>query len=197
MPGNMTHRERVLRAVSLTEPDRVPMDLGSHDTNIHKIAYRNLKNHMGLLAERPVTLKSQMAQEALVDPEILSALDIDVRGVFRGSPDKKGPGEQPDGTWIDDWGVTRAKPTRGYYYEVVPPFPLGGDITVSDIVNYPWPDPDDPGIFRGLKQQVEHWRSTTDCAVVLNLPSPFVYQTQLLRGFEDWYADLVGNTQRL
>ena len=48
--------------------------------------------------------------------------------------------------------------------------------------HYPWPDPDDPGITRGLKAQVEHWRSTTDCALVLNLHSPFIHQTQYLRG---------------
>ena len=196
MPTTTTHRERVLRAVSLQEPDRVPMDLGSHlNSSIHKIAYENLKNHMGLLTGCPMTLKSKMMQDVMVDDEILDALDIDVRGVYCGGPDDAGPGEQPDGTWIDEWGVIRAKPEKGYYYDVIPPAPLAGDITISDIVNYPWPNPDDPGITRELKRQVKHWRSTTDCALVLNLHSPFVHQTQYLRGFEDWYTDLAGNTK--
>ena len=146
MPQSMTHRERVLQAVSLKEPDRVPMDLGSHlNSSIHMIAYENLKNYMQLLTGRPMTLKSKMMQDVMVDDEILNALDIDVRGVFYGAPDNAGPGDQPDGTWIDEWGVIRAKPEEGYYYDVIPPAPLAGDISLSDIVNYPWPDPDDPG----------------------------------------------------
>ncbi len=46
--------------------------------------------------------------------------------------------------------MRRAKPATGWYYDTVPPAPLTGDISLSDIVHYPWPDPDDPGITRGL-----------------------------------------------
>ena len=48
MPETMSHRERVLRAVALKEPDRAPMDLGSHlNSSIHMTAYARLKRTWG------------------------------------------------------------------------------------------------------------------------------------------------------
>ena len=45
----MTSRERVLRAISHEEPDRVPIDLGGMgSTNIMSIAYNRLKTHLGV-----------------------------------------------------------------------------------------------------------------------------------------------------
>jgi hypothetical protein len=121
----MTHRQRVMAAVSLQEPDRAPMDLGSHlNSSIHQDAYGPLKQRLGLCLDRPVRVKSKMMQDVLVDDEVLNALDIDVRGVFYGAPDDSGPGDQPDGIWIDEWGVRRAKPATGWYYDTVPPAPL-------------------------------------------------------------------------
>jgi hypothetical protein len=111
MPDTMSHCERVLRAVALKEPDRAPMDLGSHlNSSIHMAGYAKLKTHLALLADKSMRLKTKMMQDVVVDDEVLNALDIDVRGVFYGTPDNAGPGDQPDGTWIDEWGVRRAMP---------------------------------------------------------------------------------------
>jgi uroporphyrinogen decarboxylase len=68
---------------------------------------------------------------------------------------------------------------------------------MSDIVNYPWPDPDDPGYVQGLKERLKWIRENTDCATILTLPAPFVHISQYLRGFEDWYVDLIINTKRI
>jgi uroporphyrinogen decarboxylase len=92
--------------------------------------------------------------------------------------------------------VERVKPDHSYYHDQKS-FPLSGEITVSDIANYPWPDPDDPGILKGLKERIRWIRENTDCAAVMWIPTPFVHVSQYVRGFEDWYVDLALNTKVL
>ena len=48
----MTHRERVLAAVSHRQPDRVPLDLGgTRDSSIVVEGYERLKKHFGVQDE--------------------------------------------------------------------------------------------------------------------------------------------------
>ena len=200
MPEQMTHRERVLRAISHQEADRVPMDLGGHsDSSIHVIAYENLKDYLGIKIDRKPPLVSKIMQDVMVDEEVLDALDIDVRGVYAGTTATRSTDhdeaddQQAGGIWVDEWGVKRIRPEGSYYYDVTGEAPLGGEITIADIVNYPWPDPDDPKITLGLEEQIDHWKNTTDCAIVCRVPSPFIHVSQYVRGFEDWFMDLAAN----
>lgn len=190
----MSRRERVMTAVSLREPDRVPMDLGSHvNSSIHVVAYEALKKHLGLEIPTVPALVSKMMLDVRVDDPVLEALHIDARGVFAGLPEKGNPDDLKSGEWVDEWGVKRVMPPGAFYYDMVLPAPLGGDITAADIARYPWPRAQDNGVSENLKKQVKHIRNTTDCAIVLNLPSAFVHQSQYMRGFEDWFMDLAAN----
>jgi uroporphyrinogen decarboxylase len=183
----MTHRERVLTAIAHQQPDRVPIDLGAtRDSTIVIGGYERLKDHFGLTTQNEVI--SQMMQVVRVDERILEALDIDVRAVLPGGPDRGGDVSLKGDRYRDKWGVERVRPEGGIYYDQVT-FPLSGEITVKDISNHPWPDPDDPGRIRGLKEQARHITHDLGCAAVLNLPSGFVHVSQYLRGFEDWYVD--------
>ena len=191
MPVDMTHRERVLAALSHREPDRVPIDLAStRDSSIVVEGYERLKKHFGVVEENRIT--SSMMQVVDVNERILQALDIDTRAVNPGPPDKGKDQFVGENQYKDEWGVVRVKPPGGIYYDQVSA-PLSGPITVSDIVNYPWPDPYDKGRLRGLKERVREIRESTDCAAVLNLPSAFVHVSQYLRGFEDWYVDIAAD----
>jgi len=181
----MSHRERVIKALSREEPDRVPFDLGSTgNSGIHIAAYQKLKAHFGIEAEDTILHKFQ--QTVYVHEPILEALDIDFRPVGYGSPD--GWPDVPVGEdgYRDEWGVVRRKPPGSLYYDLAEA-PLAGQISIQDIVNYPWPDPTDPGYVRGLRDRLLHYRQNTDYAIVLRLPGPFVHTTQFLRGFEDWF----------
>lgn len=190
----MSHRERVMTAISLKEPDRVPMDLGSHvNSSIHIVAYEALKQHLGVRIEGLPPLVSKMMLDVKVDEPVLQALHIDTRGVFAGLPDKGNPDDLEGGEWVDEWGVKRIMPPGAHYYDLVLPAPLGGDITAVDIARYPWPQPKNGAVVENLKKQVKYLRETTDCAIVLNLPSAFVHQSQYMRGFEDWFMDLAAN----
>lgn len=191
----MTHRERLLAALSHEQPDKVPIDLGGTvDSSIVVEGYENLKRHFGIEAENK--LVNRMMRVVDVDERILKALDIDTRGVFMGAPIKGADQEVGPDRYRDLWGVVRVKPEHSYYYDIRS-FPLSGEITVSDIANHPWPDPDDPGFVQGLKERVRWIRDNTECGAVLALPAPFVHVSQYLRGFEDWYCDVALNTKIL
>ena len=194
MAEKMTHRERVLSAVSLREPDLLPIDVGGHrDSSIHTVAYERLKEHLNM--SFPTVFVDRMQQAARLDEEVLQILDVDTRGVYPGIPDKSMASDLSDETWIDGWGVVRHKPEGSHYYDLKEA-PLAGDISIKDILNYSWPDPHDPGIIRGLREKVKQARNRADFAVVMNLPAPIVHISQYLRGFLDWYIDLAVN-QRL
>ncbi len=193
--SQMTHRERVITALSHKEPDRVPIDLAStRDSSIVVEGYEQLKEYFGIVEENRLT--SRMMQVVDVNEQILKKLDIDTRAVNPGSPDKQTEIEISENQYKDEWGVVRVNPPGTLYYDQVT-FPLSGEITIRDIVTYPWPDPHDPGRIRGLKERVREIREEADCAAILNLPSAFVHISQYLRGFEDWFADIKANPKLL
>jgi uroporphyrinogen decarboxylase len=192
MVAAMTHRERVIAALSHQEPDTVPIDFAStRDSSIVVEGYEQLKEHFGIQAEN--TLTSRMMRVVDVDERILRALDTDTRGVFPATPPDVILGE---GRYRDEWGVERVRPPGSFYYDERS-FPLAGDITMGDILHYPWPDPQHPIRRTGLKERVRQIRDATDCAVVLNLQSAFVHTSQYLRGFEDWFMDFARDRRLL
>lgn len=188
----MTHRQRVMAALSHEAPDRVPLDFAStRDSSIVVEGYERLKHHFGIRAENVLT--SRMMQVVDVDERILQALDIDTRGVFPATPsDKILSGDR----YRDEWGVERVQPPGSFYYDQLH-FPLAGEITEGDIIRYPWPDPHDPTRSKGLKDRVKQIRNETNCATVLNLQSGFVHTSQYLRGFEDWFLDFARDRKLL
>lgn len=183
----MTPRERVLAALNHREPDRLPMDVGTaRFTGIVQACYERLRAHLGYGA--PGAIVDRMQQ--LVDPDerVLVALGADLRAFAQGVPDRGGDVELPGGRYRDEWGVTRRRPEGCHYYELESA-PLAGALTVADIARYPWPDPTDPGIVRGLRDKAAKLRAS-GYAVMYNARFNIVHTMQYLRGFEDWYMDL-------
>jgi len=139
----LSHRERVIRALSHQEPDRVPFDLGGTvNSSIHIEEYQKLKAHFGIEAED--TIVHKMMQTALVHEPVLEALDIDFRPVLPGPPD--GVADIPVGEdgYQDEWGVVRRKPPGTLYYDLVKS-PLAGAITC---LLYTSPSPRDATLSR-------------------------------------------------
>ncbi len=187
----MTHRERLLAALEHREPDRLPMDLGStRFTGMVRPAYESLTKYLGFGDTGPLVDRMQQLYE--LDERVLQYLDVDARGVSLGSPDRSSEAILPDGSWRDEWGVIRVQPPGCHYYELRVS-PLAGAITAADIARYPFPDPTDPGRFRGLRERARYLKEETDYAVIYNARYHLVHQTQYLRGFEDWYCDLAGD----
>jgi uroporphyrinogen decarboxylase len=74
-------------------------------------------------------------------------------------------------------------------------FPLSGEKTIEDLEKYPWPDPNDEERFKGLREQAVSLRKSTDYALITMFPRPFVSLSQFLRGYTDWFMDLITNRE--
>jgi len=72
----MTSRERVQKALSHEEPDRVPIDLGGFQTGIHKKAYESLLEHLGLNDE--IMIMDPIQQLAKPCEGLLERFHVDV-----------------------------------------------------------------------------------------------------------------------
>jgi uroporphyrinogen decarboxylase len=189
--ANMSHRERVLRALNHQEPDRVPLDLGgTRSTSLVVEAYEKLNRHLG--SEEPLRIFSKWLNIAHPSQAMLRRFDIDTRSLSQGSPDAWQDIVFSDGSYQDEWGVVRSRPPGSLYYDLTKS-PLGGDADLADLEQFRWPDPHDPGRCRGLAEAAAHLQQATDYAVILNMPGGIVHQAQFLRGFEDWFTDLIVN----
>jgi len=196
MRESLTHRERVLIALNHQEPDRVPLDLGgTYASSISRKAYENLKQYLTL--NHPTVIMRKWADIVKPDESILTYFDIDTR-IIMPRADKgwvEGWREEvlPDGSSKDEWGLIRVKPANGCYF--MKEFPLSGEKKIHDLEKYPWPNPDDGERFKGLKEQAIFLRKSTDYALIGIFPRPFVSLSQFLRGYMDWFMDLVANRE--
>jgi uroporphyrinogen decarboxylase len=73
----MNSRERVLKALSHAEPDRIPMDLSGHrSSGISAIAYARLRKHLGF-EKKPIRVYDPVQQLAVVDEDVLRRFHVD------------------------------------------------------------------------------------------------------------------------
>ncbi len=135
---------------------------------------------------------------AKVSEEILTRFDVDFRRVSLRPPDGFQTIVHPDGAWTDEWGITKRKVGHYsarlgrivYYAEMVNP-PLA-EASVADLETYPWPDPYDPGRYRGLAEEVQYLYENTDYALVASaIGQGILEQAQWLRGPQQFLMDLL------
>ncbi|MGI6558254.1 MAG: uroporphyrinogen decarboxylase family protein [Limnochordia bacterium] len=162
-------------------------------TSLHIDAHRKLKAHFGI-DDPEETIVNRMMQTVLPHEEILKRFDVDVRGVFMGRLDSRPEIERPlngSTVYTDEWGVTRIKPPTSHYYDLYEcPFDRE-DLTISDVNNYNWPDPEDPGRYRGVVERARELREKTDYGVMFVFNVNVVHVTQFMRGFYLWFEDLL------
>lgn len=195
-----SHRDRVLAALRHEEPDRVPLDLGS--TNASKIshrAYQDLRSALGLAPARPAAKDADvhrrhylLAGEMVVpDEEVLRLLDVDFRSISLGAPDSAQIVVVSDERFTDEWGVVWGRVGGGEFMNRDGPFQGLDEPTPRDLERHVWPDADDPGRFRALREQALRIREDTDYALVLDLDVGVVNKCQRVRGFTAWLEDLL------
>jgi uroporphyrinogen decarboxylase len=195
LPGRqeerVTRRDRVLTALKRQAPDRVPVDIGgtlASTINIH--AYRRLMAYLGFGNEPEVAYLSRRSSSVLPDERLLRRLDVDCRAVVFGAPDAFPEKELPDGSLLDEWGVTWKRVEGQHYISAHGPF-SGHELTSGLLEKFPWPNPLDPGRFRTLQAQAEGHRANSDAALILVLGVGLVHQYQFMRGFADSLEDLL------
>jgi uroporphyrinogen decarboxylase len=191
----LTPRERVLRALGRQVPDRVPIDLGGNQTGIHKIAYRNLIDRLGLKEE--IGIMDLVQQLARPSEAVLQRLRVDTRYVFAGGAESfKGAvvrRERGGRSWqdfTDEFGVTWSMPEDRPYYFDISHSPLAG-LSIDEIRAWPFPKGNDPSRFAGLRERALRLRKETPYAVVSGI-SGVVYEIcWYMRGLENLMMDLV------
>ncbi len=190
--ASMTGRERVLAALRHEETDRVPIDFGGcHSTGIYFTAYDKLKQFLGL--EHGTVIGRRMTRAAKIHESVLRRFDVDTRILTLGAYEGEGHQREIDeDTYADELGAVWRKTGDGPYLNIDGPF-YGDDVSIRELESHVWPDPDDPGYYRGLRERARALRETTDYAIILNIPSGVVHTAQWLRGYETWLIDLYKN----
>ena len=212
----MTHRERITTALAHREPDRVPVDLGaSESSGIMGIAYNRLKRRLGVGGRTQIYDMSQMI--AKVERPVLEAVGADAMPLLMEPREWKpwplqdgSPGDIPAKVHIerrddgaleilaDDGSVAGRCPPDGLYFDCVC-HPLADATTVEQIdagqphfESFDWPSCLDE-TYSDLAAKAKDLHENTDYFIVGNLWVHVFAAGQILRGFDTFMMDLVGD----
>lgn len=186
MSDKYTSRERVARILNHQEADRVPLDIGSTAGSFTNDTFIKLKKHFGIESEDIIPRPD--ASAAYYNDDLLDALGSDFRHVFLMPPDSWSSEPDADGMIKSEWGMEKKK-IDGLTEIVSAPLSTA---TVSDIASYPWPDPEDPGRVRGLKERIENLYNNTDYALASRAVSHGFFELAWeLRGMENFLVDML------
>jgi uroporphyrinogen decarboxylase len=193
----MSPRERVLKALNHEIPDRVPIDFGGFQTGIHKKAYGELLDYLGI--EDEVTIMDPVQQLAQPCEEVLQRFRVDIRYVFAHGPESfKGSIEQNmrDGRlWHDlkdEFGVVWSMPDDQQLYMDISHHPLA-EATIEDIADYPFPKGDDATRFKGVREKACELRRETPYAISTGIGGVVYEICWYMRGLEQWFIDMIEN----
>ncbi|MFX1597398.1 MAG: hypothetical protein ACFFBK_15180, partial [Promethearchaeota archaeon] len=169
----MNSRERVNTTLNHEVPDKVPLDLGGHQSSIHVKVYIKLLDYLGI-NEKSIQYCDFVQQIALPCEELLERFNIDIRYVRPkgGLVNVKEFEPQYEGKYVGVydqfgcfWGNDANKDLDEilYYDPVIHPF---ADFkTVQEIKNYNWPNGKDKTPFNGLRAYAKNLRETSDFAI--------------------------------
>lgn len=213
----MTGRERVLATLERRKPDVIPLDIGGTDcTSIHVIAYEKLRKRMGL-GDRPIRLGCLGQLIAQTEPVVMDALGVDVEVLWFDSlatktwktpfglelevPEKLAVEDLPDGSSVlkNPLGqVWARRAANACYFDPVNP-PLANIASPRELGQF---DPlferwdfsyvyDEP--LESLAQRARQQYTSTQRAVTSLWRMHYNQAGQLMRGYEQFFIDLVEN----
>lgn len=184
----MTSRERLLCALDHKEPDKVPLDLnGTIVTSLTRIAYQKLREHLGFDPD-PEPEVSHFAMDTVrARQDLIEHYEVDTASAAMRTPFGFQMEFQEDGTVYDEYNL-RWKQTS-FYYDVVE-HPLAS-AAVEELDNAVWPKEDDPGRYRGLRDDIEALCDRSDACIVADIPGLGPFEGGcFLRGHAEFCTDL-------
>ncbi len=139
---SITHRERVLAALSHEETDRVPIDFGgSHETAITAPAYIALLKHLGFESEIQDEWESGDVEIVIPSERVLRHFDVDVRGDEVHVEGVDAHRMLDENAFVDGWGVVfRRAHSKAPFMIKESPLQRLDDPVPSDVESVPWPD---------------------------------------------------------
>ncbi|MBN2592781.1 MAG: hypothetical protein JXA81_04675 [Sedimentisphaerales bacterium] len=195
----MTSRQRVLKALDHQIPDRVPIDLGGFQTGIHKKAYIELLDYLGINDE--LTIMDPVQQLAKPCEELLERFHVDIRYICAHGPDSFKGGiehnERDGRLWHDlkdEFGVVWSMPDDQQLYMDISHHPLA-DATIKDLEDYPFPDGGDPTRFTGVREEALELRNETPYAISTGIGGVVYEICWYMRGLERWFTDMIENPE--
>ena len=164
----MTSRERVRRTLNHQPVDRMPIDLGGHEsTGISAFAYRNLRENLGLPVD-PIRVHDTVQMLAYVQTDILERFHCDciaLEPMWARSrrwkprdpyvftiPEEMEPVGTPDGGWTVEYrGRSMRMPAGGFFFD-------------GDWINS-WNDWDEERVFGLYRREAERLHHETEYAM--------------------------------
>jgi uroporphyrinogen decarboxylase len=193
----MSARQRVLKALNHETPDRVPIDLGGFQTGIHRSAYVQLLDYLGIRDE--VTILDPVQQLARPCERLLEQFHVDTRYVIAHGPESFTGGIERNTRagrlWHDlkdEFGVVWSMPDDQPLYMDISHHPLAS-ATLADLADYPFPTGDDPTRFTGLREQAQTLRRETPYALSTGIGGVVYEICWYMRGLERWFIDMIEN----
>ena len=195
----LNSRERLRLALNHRIPDRVPMDLGGFQTGIHKKAYIDLLDYLGI--KEDLKILDPVQQLVIPSEQILERFHIDTRYISAHAPEDF-DGEikkvkRNGAVWHDlkdEFGVVWSMPDDQQLYMDISYNPLA-DATIEDLEDYPFPDGSDPTRFAGVREKALKIKSDTPYGICTAITG-VVYETcWYMRGLEQWFMDTIENPE--
>jgi uroporphyrinogen decarboxylase len=193
----MSSRQRVLKALNHEIPDRVPIDLGGFQTWIHRRAYSELLDYLGI--EDEIVIMDPVQQLAAPCEEVLERFGVDIRYVCAHGPDSFDgsieQNERDDKLWYDlkdEFGIVWSMPDDQQLYMDISYHPLA-EADISDLTDYPFPIGGDPTRFTGVREKALELRRETPYAISTGICGVVYEFCWYMRGLERWFLDMIEN----
>ncbi len=161
---DINHKERVLAAINLEEPDRVPIF-----SNFTQVFEEQLCKYLGI--------KDQVTLSKFLDLDCF-LLPHEARAIAPGKIIKK---KFPDGSFIDEWGIRQKIPGETDFLFLEHPLK-----NIEDLDNYEFPEL--PSI-NYLKENVRKFGE--EYAISGGFGWVFFERAWLLRGFSNFMMDMI------
>jgi len=186
--NTLTSRERMWQALNHQEPDKVPLDLnGTCCTALTLEAYNNLRDYLELGPDDKPDISSRVMMSIRSRQDLLLRYEVDTRTIYLKPPSVCKEREMPDGSFYDEYDI-RWRPASYYYDAIERPLALA---TLYDLDQAAWPDPYDPGLVNGLREEVRQLYETTSYCLVADMPAFGPFEgCGLTRGYEQFFVDL-------
>jgi len=180
-------------------PDRVPIDLGGFQTGIHRKAYEDLLDYLGI--EEKINILDPTQQIVKPSETILEKFNVDIRYVTAHGPDGAKGGIEKNKRngkeWYDlkdDFGVIWSMPADQMLYMDISHHPLA-NAAIKDVRDYNWPDGKDWSRFSGVRDNALMLRKETPYALSTGIGGVVYEYCWYLRGLEKWFMDTIQNVE--
>ena len=142
--------------------------------------------YLGMHDVGPIEIYDLMQRLAVADVRVLERFHVDTRYILANPKAGFDTRLEEDGSFTDEWGVYRKR--CGYYCDSVRP-PLA-NLSRDQIARHPFPDPEHPSRFHGLRDKAKALYEKGDYALMAGQAASLFYLSAELRGFEQFMYDL-------